>query len=267
MSSRSRSRCRSRPVSLPRAARGCAAVRKSARAYWCGSAAQGHRRGRARRSRRRPSVMPVELSEVLDDEPALPPELVELCMWVADYYEAPPGEVVRAALPAGSGIEARRVIALTAAVESRRPGWAARCRQAAARCSPCSPPAARGCGLGAARSAMSMRLARTGWSTSSEQRDRGAGPAQARADRELDDRPAAARAAVASPKRRAMLDALAEAAGRSGASGAIAGLGRRRGARAGQGRLRSRIDRARGRARRRAGRCATMASATRRSRR
>jgi primosomal protein N' (replication factor Y) len=54
-----------------------------------------------------------EISGVLDDEPALPVELVELCMWIADYYEAPPGEVVRAALPAGSGVKAKRVLALT----------------------------------------------------------------------------------------------------------------------------------------------------------
>ncbi|HLL20906.1 MAG TPA: hypothetical protein VK427_02195, partial [Kofleriaceae bacterium] len=55
-------------------------------------------------------VNAVDLSEVLDDDvPALPPELVELCLWVADYYEAPPGEVMRAALPAGSGIAARAV--------------------------------------------------------------------------------------------------------------------------------------------------------------
>ncbi len=58
-------------------------------------------------------VKPIELAEVLDDSPALPAELVDLCMWIADYYEAPPGEVVRAALPAGSGIKERRVIAVT----------------------------------------------------------------------------------------------------------------------------------------------------------
>jgi primosomal protein N' (replication factor Y) len=60
-------------------------------------------------------VTALDVSEVLDDEPALTPDLVELCLWVADYYEAPPGEVIRAALPAGSGVNARAVIALTAA--------------------------------------------------------------------------------------------------------------------------------------------------------
>ncbi|MDB4964004.1 MAG: primosomal protein [Myxococcales bacterium] len=58
-------------------------------------------------------VVPVEMSEVLDDEPALSLELVDLCLWIADYYEAPPGEVIRAALPAGSGINAKSVYALT----------------------------------------------------------------------------------------------------------------------------------------------------------
>ncbi|MBS1121423.1 MAG: primosomal protein [Deltaproteobacteria bacterium] len=59
-------------------------------------------------------VTALDVSEVLDDEPALTPDLVELCLWVADYYEAPPGEVIRAALPAGSGVNARAVITLTA---------------------------------------------------------------------------------------------------------------------------------------------------------
>jgi primosomal protein N' (replication factor Y) (superfamily II helicase) len=34
-------------------------------------------------------------------EGTLPADIVELCLWAADYYEAPPGEVLRAALPAG----------------------------------------------------------------------------------------------------------------------------------------------------------------------
>src|SRR5687767_894170 len=44
------------------------------------------------------------IGDVLDAEPALDPALVELCLWVADYYEAPPGEVIRAALPAGTQV-------------------------------------------------------------------------------------------------------------------------------------------------------------------
>ncbi|HSK02015.1 MAG TPA: primosomal protein N' [Kofleriaceae bacterium] len=57
----------------------------------------------------------VPLSDVLDLEPALSPELVDLCLWVAEYYEAPPGEALKAALPAGSGVGARRVYVLTEA--------------------------------------------------------------------------------------------------------------------------------------------------------
>jgi len=60
-------------------------------------------------------VAPVDLTEVLDEEPALSRELVDLCLWVAEYYEAPPGEVMRAALPAGSGVAARGVIEMTEA--------------------------------------------------------------------------------------------------------------------------------------------------------
>ena len=77
--------------------------------------------------------MPLDLSEVLDDEPALSVELVELCLWIADYYEAPPGEVLRAALPAGSGVAARVVIALTEAGKARgATARARRCRRSSA---------------------------------------------------------------------------------------------------------------------------------------
>jgi len=64
----------------------------------------------------------VPLSDVLDEEPALSAELVELCLWVAEYYEAPPGEVMKAALPAGSGVGAKRVWALTEAGEHAASG-------------------------------------------------------------------------------------------------------------------------------------------------
>jgi primosomal protein N' (replication factor Y) (superfamily II helicase) len=56
-----------------------------------------------------------ELSEILDDEPSLPTDLLDLCLWVAEYYEAPAGEALKAALPAGSGVAARKVIGLTEA--------------------------------------------------------------------------------------------------------------------------------------------------------
>lgn len=40
------------------------------------------------------------VSEVLDAEPLLPPELLALLLWSADYYHHPVGEVIHAALPA-----------------------------------------------------------------------------------------------------------------------------------------------------------------------
>ncbi|MCX5744817.1 MAG: primosomal protein N' [Proteobacteria bacterium] len=60
-------------------------------------------------------VKVVDLSEVLDDEPSLSKELVELCTWIAEYYEAPPGEAFKAALPAGSGVVEKQVVTLTEA--------------------------------------------------------------------------------------------------------------------------------------------------------
>jgi primosomal protein N' (replication factor Y) len=55
------------------------------------------------------------IRDVLDAEPAMDPSLVELCLWIADYYEAPPGEVVRAALPAGTQVAAAATLGLTEA--------------------------------------------------------------------------------------------------------------------------------------------------------
>src|SRR5206468_1216521 len=45
---------------------------------------------------------------VLDDEePALVPEIIELCRWAADYYIAPLGEMLRMALPANMAARGR----------------------------------------------------------------------------------------------------------------------------------------------------------------
>ena len=41
------------------------------------------------------------VAERLDDEPSIPPSLLRLLVWAADYYHHPIGEVVRTALPAG----------------------------------------------------------------------------------------------------------------------------------------------------------------------
>ena len=48
-----------------------------------------------------PGVKLRDLHRVLDTEPVLGDELLELCRWVADYYVAPPGLVFRTALPPG----------------------------------------------------------------------------------------------------------------------------------------------------------------------
>ena len=50
---------------------------------------------------------------VLDDEePALLPEIIELCRWAADYYIAPLGEMLRVALPANMSARGRRELVL-----------------------------------------------------------------------------------------------------------------------------------------------------------
>ena len=60
-----------------------------------------------------------EVLQVVDDEPFLPPAVVELCRWVSEYYMAGIGDTLAAALPPGaqkqaSGFRTRRVIAATA---------------------------------------------------------------------------------------------------------------------------------------------------------
>jgi primosomal protein N' (replication factor Y) len=70
-----------------------------------------------------------DLREVLDETPFVPPAIVELCAWVADYYMAGIGDAVSVALPPGaaaraSGYKTRRLHVLTAhglaAVEAGR---------------------------------------------------------------------------------------------------------------------------------------------------
>ena len=46
----------------------------------------------------------------LDEEPLVNADLLELCLWISDYYAAPPGEVIRAALPPGTRIGAQLFI-------------------------------------------------------------------------------------------------------------------------------------------------------------
>jgi len=50
-----------------------------------------------------------EIRSVLDlDEPALLPEIIELCRWAAEYYIAPLGEMLRVALPANLSAKGKR---------------------------------------------------------------------------------------------------------------------------------------------------------------
>jgi len=45
-----------------------------------------------------------------DDEPALIPEILQLCQWAASYYLAPIGEMIRIALPANMASRGRRTV-------------------------------------------------------------------------------------------------------------------------------------------------------------
>ncbi|MEN8375854.1 MAG: primosomal protein N' [Gemmatimonadota bacterium] len=47
------------------------------------------------------------VGEVLDADPSLPPDLLALARWIADYYLASLGQVIRAALPAALGSSTR----------------------------------------------------------------------------------------------------------------------------------------------------------------
>lgn len=54
-----------------------------------------------------------DIDKVLDREPAMTKEVVEVARWVADYYAAPLGEVMRAALPAGINTSIMQVVSIT----------------------------------------------------------------------------------------------------------------------------------------------------------
>jgi len=59
-----------------------------------------------------------DIVALLDDEPYLPPAVVELCGWVADYYMAGFGDAIAAAMPPGSrrddASKTQRIVAATA---------------------------------------------------------------------------------------------------------------------------------------------------------
>jgi len=54
-----------------------------------------------------------EVEELLDESPVITPEILELTKWVADYYFAPWGECLRAALPAGAISISEQMLELT----------------------------------------------------------------------------------------------------------------------------------------------------------
>jgi primosomal protein N' (replication factor Y) len=56
-----------------------------------------------------------DIEEVVAGEPAFDEAMIGFCRWVADYYQAALGEVLRAALPQGEQSSATRAVRLTAA--------------------------------------------------------------------------------------------------------------------------------------------------------
>ncbi len=61
-----------------------------------------------------PGIEARPILRVLDTEPVLTPELLELGLWIADYYVAPLGEVFRAMLPLRSVMRRTRSVRLSA---------------------------------------------------------------------------------------------------------------------------------------------------------
>ncbi|MGZ8848604.1 MAG: primosomal protein N' family DNA-binding protein, partial [Pyrinomonadaceae bacterium] len=53
------------------------------------------------------------VEKLLDAEPSLTKEVVDIARWVAEYYAAPLGEVMRAALPAGINTSIMQVVSIT----------------------------------------------------------------------------------------------------------------------------------------------------------
>src|SRR5713226_456332 len=54
-----------------------------------------------------------DVQELLDIEPPLTPEILEITRWVADYYAARWGEVLRAALAAGINVNVEETVSIT----------------------------------------------------------------------------------------------------------------------------------------------------------
>ncbi|MEA2176439.1 MAG: hypothetical protein QOD00_4031, partial [Blastocatellia bacterium] len=54
-----------------------------------------------------------DAEELLDAEPLLTPEILDITRWVAEYYAAPWGEVLKAALPAGLNATVEQILSIT----------------------------------------------------------------------------------------------------------------------------------------------------------
>ena len=72
------------------------------------------------------NTKPKAIIDVPDAEPAFRPDLLNVCRWMSEYYVAPPGLVLRAALPSALGaskrpepaVKARRIVVLARALPS-----------------------------------------------------------------------------------------------------------------------------------------------------
>lgn len=64
------------------------------------------------------SLRPV--TDVLDPAPVLPGRMLSLCTWIAHYYMAPLGEVLRAAIPHGFGQASKRTVRIIAGPDDPR---------------------------------------------------------------------------------------------------------------------------------------------------
>ncbi|HWN99941.1 MAG TPA: primosomal protein N' [Blastocatellia bacterium] len=59
-----------------------------------------------------------DVEELIDEAPIITREILELTRWVSDYYFAPWGECIRAALPSGAAVVSERVLTITDAGRS-----------------------------------------------------------------------------------------------------------------------------------------------------
>ncbi len=54
-----------------------------------------------------------DVEELFDNEPLVTAEMLDLTKWIADYYYAPWGEVIKSCLPAGINSEAETIVSIT----------------------------------------------------------------------------------------------------------------------------------------------------------